>query len=114
MTDQELFDKVAAHLRAQNAKALNRYDGCMYRTRDGKRCAAGCLILDEHYAPDIEGMTAAADEVWPRLRASGVVDSQLGLVRALQNVHDSFQVGQWPSELARVAAKYGLTPPDAP
>lgn len=114
MADQELFDKVVAHLRAQNAKALDQTDACMYRAPDGKRCAAGCLILDEHYAPDLEGKSAIHDGVWPRLRASGVADSQTALVQALQSVHDHWSVDKWESELARVAEKYHLTPPAAP
>lgn len=114
MTDQELFDKVAAHLRAQNARAVDARGNCQYRTEDGKRCAAGCLILDEHYAPELEGKCALHDDVWPRLRASGVADRQAALVRALQNVHDHWSVDKWESELAHVAERHNLTPPAAP
>lgn len=31
---------------------------CMYRTSDGHKCAVGCLIPDEEYAPHMEGATA--------------------------------------------------------
>lgn len=114
MTNRELFDKVVAHLRAQNAKAQNQNYACMYRATDGKKCAVGCLILDKHYSPDLEGKGIWWLAVQDSLRASGVADSQVELVQSLQNVHDNFQVGQWPSELARVAAQYNLAPPAPP
>lgn len=114
MTDQELFDKVAAHLRTQNAKAMNADCQCMYRAPDGKRCAAGCLILDEHYAPNIEGLAITGNLVWARLSASGVADAQAQLVQELQIVHDNCQIDQWKSELARVAGRHNLAPLAAP
>ena len=62
MTNQEIFDKVSAHLLAQNAKSLafiDSYQGqaCAYRGAEGRMCAAGCLIPDNRYYSGMEGKT---------------------------------------------------------
>lgn len=62
-------DKIAAHLIKQHARAVEPYppahpelgttaSRCQYRTADGLMCAAGCLIPEEHYVAEMEGMTA--------------------------------------------------------
>ncbi len=51
MSPQELFDTVATHLLTQRKPAMARDAGgsetCCYRTEDGRKCAAGCLIPDD-------------------------------------------------------------------
>lgn len=56
-------DKIEQHLIKQRAKAgIQEYDingektvfRCYYRGPNGTMCAAGCLIKDEDYTPDIE------------------------------------------------------------
>lgn len=62
-------DKIAAHLIKQHARAVEPHPSynpslgtvasrCQYRTADGLMCAAGCIISDEHYTAEMEGMTA--------------------------------------------------------
>ena len=53
MKKQEVFNKVAAHLLAQGKPALKGED-CVYRSKDGLKCAIGCLIPDENYTPEME------------------------------------------------------------
>jgi hypothetical protein len=47
MTKQEIFDKVAAHLLTQRKRCVNQTGDCVYRSDDGLKCAAGCLIPDD-------------------------------------------------------------------
>lgn len=62
-TKQEIFDRVVTHLAQQGEPALCMlpqadYDtdgpSCAYRTPQGLKCAAGCLIPDEKYKPEFE------------------------------------------------------------
>lgn len=109
MTKQEVFDKVVAHLRAQNRKALGGEDECVYRAPDGAKCAAGCLILDEHYSPALEGKGVDQPSVQDALRASGVPQEADWFVLELQRIHDYFQVSDWERRFEILAKEHGLT-----
>jgi len=117
MTDQELFDKVAKHLLTQGGPAM-RGDGqgCAYRGMEGRKCAAGVLILDEHYSPALEGAIVSAcslQETARRLRdalvASGVSVAQFPLLRKLQVIHDAAYDGSWRDDEVLDAWRSGLT-----
>jgi hypothetical protein len=90
MTDQEIFDKVAQHLLAQGRPA-RAGDTCRYRAPDGSKCAIGCLIEDDQYAPRMEGirLKSLADRYSGRLRniLNRTHGRRMFLVR-LQIVHD--------------------------
>lgn len=107
MTNQELFDKVLAHARKQNARAL-ALGRCVYRHPEGLRCFAGALLADEHYDPGFEGVGALSEAVQDALIASGVAKEQMELVADLQAVHDRHVVPEWPAEFAKVAMHHKL------
>lgn len=111
MTDQEIFDKVATHLLAQNAKSMNE-SGCAYRGYCGRKCAIGCLIPDDKYHPDIENQTLEADCVRAALEDGISLKSMrtLGLMVCLQSVHDNAAVQDWHFRLTEVAEKWGIDP----
>lgn len=100
MTNQEIFDKVATHLRGMQSRAGrfmdngNSWFSCRYRTADGSRCAIGCLIPDELYDPAIEGDTpsnafgGAGAALHKVLTAVGLQKEQAPFLNRLQQVHD--------------------------
>src|SRR4051812_610560 len=103
MTDQEIFDKVATHLLTQNAKSLLLEPGqpisCLYRGREGKKCAIGCLIPDELYTPYIEGkrIFTLPMEIRKVLEEGATsTSSRIELLGELQDVHDAWNVVEWP------------------
>lgn len=57
LTKQEIFDIVAVHLIKQGERAMNENGRCLYRSPDGKRCAAGKLMPDHLYKPFFENTT---------------------------------------------------------
>lgn len=61
MTPQETFNIVKEHLLKQQCRALGR-GGCAYRGAEGRKCAIGCLIPDDKYTPDLEGIELSTDE----------------------------------------------------
>jgi len=90
MKHQEIFEKVARHLFAQGGRAMVSINGgeiCAYRGLNGTMCAAGCLIPDELYSPDLEGLVVEAmsdgvyDRLFPNINRLFLSD--------LQRVHDS-------------------------
>ena len=92
-TAQEVFDQVATHLLKQKTRSTSE-NGCAYRGPNGLKCAAGCLISDEEYKPDMEGA------VWTRLFYNGYVSSHhMELIRGLQIIHDSYPPAEWEHEL---------------
>src|SRR5271154_1628184 len=109
LTGKSLFIKVRDHLLAQNAKSRDDEDQiCVYRNKDGLRCAAGCLIDDKHYLPYFEGYglklvefsssvgsgkvssSVGSGKVWAAIFASGVEDTpdNRSLICTLQCIHD--------------------------
>ena len=106
---QEVFDKVATHLLKQGSRSY-RKGGCAYRGKEGKMCAVGCLIADEHYRPSLEGRNLQSKAVQAALKDSGInvtQDMQL-MLEDLQSCHDSTPPTRWPQALRRIADHYKL------
>lgn len=121
-SDLEAFATVGIHLITQDEKARND-SGCSYRGVslasafdddeelrsyqifdpiywDGKSCAAGCLIKDEFYSPEIEDNPVGENVVLTVVKASNpnwdINDRSVYMMQSLQVVHDNVQVNDWP------------------
>ena len=111
MNNQEIFNKVATHLLTQSDKALDEKGDCMYRGLNGTSCAAGCLIPDELYEPEMENesiLNLAND--FPDVKAYLRMHRRdtLRLIDRLQNVHDAEPVEYWYVALDATAADFDL------
>lgn len=117
MEAQEIFDKVYEHLRSQNKKAVNSSSNtgfyCKYRSKDGLKCAVGCLIDDEDYDSMMEGIPASqllTEFAWkPSINR---IASNPALLEELQRVHDGSAPSLWPRRLAQVAKRHHLKVPE--
>lgn len=124
-TQQELFDTAAKHLLAQNEKSANG-STCLYRKplADGRvlKCAVGALFPDELYNPDFEGRSVnclledlankgTPDErsVLPPGDVRDEFAANTNFLRALQQVHDDYELQDWPDHLRRFARSYHLS-----
>lgn len=122
MTNQEIFDTVYRHLLKQGRRSTRQRPGnpagqdplCVYRAPNGDRCAVGCLIPDDLYSPDMEGLGVLilAAKV-PKFLAmfTGKPDTALRLLGRLQVVHDAGQPEVWAANMAMIAKSFGLTIP---
>ncbi len=123
LSAQQIFNKVRDHLLAQNKQAA-RSDGsgCYLRSPDDPtlKCAVGCLINDEFFVPEAEGMFIqelchVSGENY-KLQYAGLMFSGVDpwkhgpLLRSLQTVHDGYPVAQWAEKLREMAIKYNLVP----
>lgn len=116
MTQQELFDKIATHLLAQNKKseadeAIDLEDAlfsCLYRGPNGTKCAVGCIIPDDEYQESWEGMSV-----------SWIIDSRLSptlmqykehlsMLSYLQSIHDNYKPDVWRKVLKEAATFWKL------
>jgi len=122
-TKQQTFDIVVKGLAAQGferALATDSYSSCMYRDDKGRKCAAGQLIPDELYNPEMEKMGSICyifDDDFDRDRyslyeLSGLVEHDRKLLIDLQDAHD-LSMGSTVDRdaLLRVAVKHELTIP---
>lgn len=107
MNKQEVYFKVRNHLLTQMKRSVN-LGRCRYRGPNGLKCAIGCLIPDERYSRDIEGLTA--DSILISNLVGATTDSDRQFLRDLQLVHDSNIPRDWNIRLQDVAIKYGLEP----
>jgi len=127
MNNQEIFDTVVNHLRAQGRKSINESSGvCLYRGPDGTKCAAGILIPDELYKPEMEGnnfgflisnMTRDRGEFqYSHELAEMFLDTNTRyFISLLQSTHDSYDIKDWEKRFANLAREFALvyTPPEA-
>lgn len=104
-TAQEVFDQVAKHLLAQGKRSVLVPGGsCAYRGMDDRKCAAGCLIGDDEYSPDIESVP------WHALADKGLVPkSHSSLIQALQTIHDTWATIDWAEGLEKIADEFYLS-----
>ncbi len=108
MNMQELYNKVATHLLTQNKKSVENYIDCKYRGDNGLKCAIGCLIPDELYTPEFEGLKLC-NLPSVLLESIGINSvSCKSLASDLQTIHDHWSVNHWKSELERLAVHYDL------
>lgn len=117
MTDQELFDKVVLGVAAQGRKS-HRGGQCKFRSTDegGRvlKCAAGFLIPDEVYTPEMERTGLI------KIASTGGVEflpNQAQLVSDLMEAHDSAHEEfreDFLASAARVAIRFGLAMPEIP
>ena len=109
MTPQEAFDISTRGIISQGGPSMNG-ESCVYRARDGKKCAAGWLLPDSEYKPEMDGkkMTSRAIEFFVK---SGV----LSLIDSLQLAHDEASGlspfwSYWKKRLQEIAIAYKLNP----
>ncbi len=123
MTKQEIFNIVSKHLLEQGSKSVSNFDSdvyrCMYRSKDGKKCAIGALIPDQLYDRSLEGLTVSdffCDVNGPLIRDIGYIirptdiqsdEDALQYLGDLQNVHDLCPEG-FLSNLLDFSKKYDL------
>lgn len=120
MTTQEAYEQIKEFF--SQPDAVRGFDengmGCVYRAGEDRlspiRCAFGCLIPDEMYHPDIEGL--GADEAFRWLQREGIPidtimdDVDLGFICAAQVAHDKSEtITEFLERLDEIAAsKYQL------
>lgn len=111
---QRIFNRVKKHLLQQNSKATCRFDGetiCVYRAKNGNKCAAGALIQNKHYSPDLERNMVDAPIVREALCNSlktPLEDMDIAFIKQLQYVHDENPPRKWPSKLKNMAEAHKL------
>ena len=93
-TEQEVFDIVAKHLLTQNARSRNLLGVCLYRSSNGQKCAAGCLIPDKIIVSNFEGLN------WCDLiNHHSFPDNHSSLISRLQFIHGRHETSEWKKEL---------------
>ena len=110
-TLQELFNIVSIHLLNQGKMSLNADGFCSYRGENGLMCAAGILIPDEAYKPNME------TKRWSTLVDKNLIENKFrNEINDLQNIHDSGSktnpeqcVIEWKRELIEFATFHNLT-----
>ena len=104
-TVQEVFDQVAEHLLAQNKQSEGVHNNgltCMYRSPDGLKCAAGCLIGDDEYSSEWERRN------WGCVSKACGVTKHIDLISSLQSIHDECEPSEWLVRLKELASSKEL------
>jgi len=109
MNNQEAFDTAVSFLFKQGCVSQDSLGMCLYRTKDGKKCAVGALIPDALYSPRIEGYTVhrLIDE-YPGIY-NLFIDVDYNLLRHMQSIHDKVPINMWREKFIRLAQNYELS-----
>jgi hypothetical protein len=118
LTDQQIFDKIVAHLRNQKVPASfpdginGEFGSCYYRLKTGTQtlmCAAGCLIPDELYLDSMEGRMIQSLVNDPNIDADLRYFFRMhsSVMSDMQAVHDDHHA-EWEEYFRYVAAKHNL------
>lgn len=119
MTKQKIFNKVYKHLLTQKKKSMiddseapNGYR-CLYRGKDGLKCAIGALIPDRLYNVGIENMGISYLMSRNADIAKYLGRSHTFFLSELQSIHDSsfHTPAQWEDKLKMLAKTHDLTIP---
>jgi hypothetical protein len=109
-TEQQVFDQVAKHMLAQGVrskKADSEHNVCLYRGPAGLKCAAGCLIADDEYTPEMDNNHKGTS--WDGLVSRGEVPrAHRDLIQDMQSIHDRQEPEDWKAVLKDYAANRGL------
>lgn len=104
-TAQEVYSQVRKHLLTQGIQSMIEFHGCQYRGPDGLKCAAGCLVSDEEYQPEMEG------KVWEYVVHQKIAPiAHMELISELQTIHDMKDPASWEHCLNKLAADFNLEP----
>jgi hypothetical protein len=105
---QEIFDIISNHLLTQmkrsDAPGPKGINLCKYLNPDGLKCAAGILIPNDQYDPEMEGKS------WDTLVSDGFVEDKFAfLIYELQGIHDWTKPEDWKIALIKFAKQNHLT-----
>lgn len=112
---QQAFDKAYLGLKAQGFERSHKNEACLYRGPDGKKCALGHVIPDEHYLPEMEHDSAfAVVEQYPEVVPVGLRgDWGKRALHRLQRCHDqALDPEDMQRRLVHYAEDWGLTVPE--
>lgn len=108
MDAQQIYDTVLFGLRKQGHASVDEEGSCRYRGPTGDKCAAGMLIPDEKYNPNMEELPVDVDRIW---KALGLSEIHKPLVIKLQTLHDIYLISnicRWECCMATTARDFGL------
>jgi hypothetical protein len=115
LSNQEIFDRVVEGIFAQGGPSITRDPFgniiCLYRSENGRKCAAGLILPDEEYCLGDEGKPCC--EIW---WFDNVEDIEF--LSKLQKIHDNAALASnesdvrfyefWISEMNLLALHYSI------
>ncbi|EFP66297.1 Uncharacterised protein [Ralstonia pickettii] len=111
---EDIFERVRAHLLAQQCRSEDADGEPRYRGLDNRRCGVGILIDDAFYCSAIERLGVSLlrvpgeDPLACALRRSGVNvddDQVVDLLIDLQDIHDLTAIESWPAALEDIGRR---------
>jgi len=99
-TTEEVFEYIKHHLLTQMKRCVDDKGDCLYRNKQGLKCAAGCLIADDEYIPEIENKS------WYSLVVEKFApEDHMELIQEMQRIHDDTPVSDWELVLNKVGGR---------
>lgn len=110
MTNQEAFDTMVRHARAQREKSLDElHQTCLYRGPRGLMCFVGKLIPDADYRKEWDEAGTSVKRIKHLVPCLTNVSGDL--LEDMQLTHDHIPVLGWEGKFSYIATDYHLTLP---
>ncbi|MDR5830034.1 hypothetical protein P9250_19350 [Caballeronia sp. LP006] len=117
LSPKDIYQRVSRHLLDQGAVSEDDNGSCRLRSANGRKCAIGSLVRDEHYDPALEGVGisyyrhAHDGKLLRALYASNVNaydPNVIDLLMELEQIHDDSSVEEWPHRLAVLGKRHAF------
>lgn len=111
-TKRQTFNKIKKHLLEQGEPAVTESGHYLYHSKDGLKCAVGCLISEDDYERSFERFKEEhlIDHVGAK-KLEKILNVKLtsettDMLNDLQSVHDNVQPKNWKRSLTRIEKRY--------
>lgn len=119
---QSVFEKITNHLFSMKRQSMtDKLDDCLYLSKDGNKCAVGCIFTHKKYAKIFDDQIEHSTDIktlyviYPQF-FKNVKQIDIDFLNDMQKIHDSVEL--WGKsgirkkdtipELKKVAKKYKL------
>lgn len=120
MTLKKVFLKIKDHLLEQKKRSQSS-DGtgcgdpvCKYHSKNGTKCAIGCLISPDYYCESFEGHGIETPQVLTAVQESLNIGTMpqvnISTLASLQDIHDTVDVEDWQNTLSSIQYSLERTP----
>jgi len=110
---RQTFDKVKKHLLKQGERSMKADDSiCVYHSKEGLKCAVGCLISEEDYKRSFEQKSVfdlerkLGTKKLETILNMKISDESIMMLFDLQAVHDDVPPKQWEKKLKQLEKRY--------
>lgn len=110
MNYKKIFNIISKHMLEQKVRSSNEDGLCFYKCEDGRMCAIGCILPDDHPGLKLHCNIEELLKLFPDLRKVWDIryKDDIIFLKELQLIHDKQNPLKWKEYLKKFAEKYHI------